>query len=121
MKALRLSLLIFASLLSLCTPPARVEPFSYAEVQAQNPLGTPGIRYGGFVNTAATSVYCPKDALRRTEAECALEYDATISVSGHRGKVKGKPHIFQYFSRTGSGPVREKSFQFSNCPAASSH
>ena len=113
MKALRLSLLIFASLLSLCTPPARVEPFSYAEVQAQNPLGTPGIRYGGFVNTAATSVYCPKDALRRTEAEC--------SVSGHRGKVKGKPHIFQYFSRTGSGPVREKSFQFSNCPAASSH
>ena len=77
MKALRLSLLIFASLLSLCTPPARVEPFSYAEVQAQNPLGTPGIRYGGFVNTAATSVYCPKDALRRTEAECALEYDAT--------------------------------------------
>lgn len=77
MKVLRLSLLFFSSLFSLCTPPARVEPFSYAEVQAQNPPGTPGVRYDGFVNTAATPVYGPKDALRCAEAECTLEYDTT--------------------------------------------
>ncbi len=56
-----------------------VGTFSWAEITAEYGAGGPGIKTGGFRNTAPSPVSGPDEAARRAKAECTVEYN-TVSV-----------------------------------------